>query len=113
MERRVILGYVVAVLTAFSGCVLDLSNDSRMSFSSTEIACSNKTVDINYDERNPSSATQETLNAIIESDQHTVTPPYPESAEKMMESLEGTGERAIIQYEGACYEITHNQIYDD
>jgi hypothetical protein len=113
MERRIVLGYAVAILTTLSGCVLDLSNDSKISFSSTEIACHSETVDVNYDGRSLSTATQETLNAIVGSDQHTVTPPYPESAENITEELEATGERTIIQYEGTCYEITYNQVFDD
>jgi uncharacterized protein (DUF427 family) len=113
MERRTVLGYAVVVLTAFGGCVWDQSNDSRMSFSSTEIACSNKTVDINYDDRDLATTKRDTLNAIVESDQYTVTAPYPRGAENLEEELEATGERTIIQYKGTCYEINHHEVFDD
>ncbi|MFB6194393.1 MAG: hypothetical protein ABEI75_04945 [Halobaculum sp.] len=95
--------------------MIDANDSSRITATSTRVSCGTA-VGVNFDERTLSSAERQKLETILRSDEYRTTPPYDESTEAVVEMLRTETkptEPVIVKYEGACYEVTFNRVFDD
>jgi len=112
MRRRTVL---VSLLIGLTGCLWDRTNDGSMTIVTSEIPCSEVTIDVNFDTRDSSQAVNQTVDEIVSMDEYTATPPYDSATTELYDILLGSSERndGTMKHDGICYEFTVQRIFDD
>lgn len=114
MHRRTVLASSTVILANLAGCVRDLNDESQITITASETACS-EDVDVDFDDRNHSREVERKLDAVVEADPYTETPPYDTATEDVYDTLQMNidGGRGTVIHDGTCYEVSIRRIYDD
>jgi hypothetical protein len=115
MHRRIVALISIALLVGASGCVMDLSNDSEIMITATETDCSHTEVDVDFEARNNSQSVTQNLGKVVSSEEYIETPPYDRATTELFDTLQSNFDRdeGSIKYDGRCYNVSLNRVYDD
>lgn len=115
MKRRMLLRGTAVSVGAFAGCVYDFNNESKITFTSTEVPCNTGTIDVDFDDRDLSPEIERKLTEMIAAENYTETPQYSDSTLTVMEIIQTQipDRRGTIKYDGTCYNVRHEQVFDD
>ncbi|WP_135821074.1 hypothetical protein [Halostella litorea] len=105
---------------SLSGCIFwDTTNDGELSITIFDRQCENGSVDVNFDERNPSTAVSQKLNEIVDTGYYSEDAEYSSATLEIYNTLDDaqleseTEGRPTLLYNGSCYGYELERSFDD